>query len=108
MKTPNRYMLRWQIAIQEYRDNIKAGNIDKNADFLSRGELPNTCDNPSYVPPSSEPQFPIEEISITDVGTEFLEEVRESYKKDRNFHVLTSLLDKDFKDEALANSLEDI
>ncbi|MBW0585528.1 hypothetical protein O181_125243 [Austropuccinia psidii MF-1] len=39
-KTPNRHMLRWQIAIQEYRGNMtivhKAGNIHKNSDGLSR------------------------------------------------------------------------
>ncbi|MBW0574717.1 hypothetical protein O181_114432 [Austropuccinia psidii MF-1] len=39
MKTPNTHMLRWQIAIQEYRGNItivnKAGNIHKNGDGLS-------------------------------------------------------------------------
>ncbi|MBW0522407.1 hypothetical protein O181_062122 [Austropuccinia psidii MF-1] len=38
MKTPNRHMLRWQIAIQEYRGNMtivhKSGNIHKNADGL--------------------------------------------------------------------------
>ncbi|MBW0511576.1 hypothetical protein O181_051291 [Austropuccinia psidii MF-1] len=42
MKAPNRHMLRWQIAIQEYRGNIhivhKAGNIRKNAYRLSRWE----------------------------------------------------------------------
>ncbi|MBW0521659.1 hypothetical protein O181_061374 [Austropuccinia psidii MF-1] len=36
MKTPKRHMLRWQIAIQEYRGNItivhKDGNIKTNAD----------------------------------------------------------------------------
>ncbi|MBW0556192.1 hypothetical protein O181_095907 [Austropuccinia psidii MF-1] len=40
MKTTNRHMLRWQIAIQEYRGNMtifhEAGNIHKNADGLSR------------------------------------------------------------------------
>ncbi|MBW0552563.1 hypothetical protein O181_092278 [Austropuccinia psidii MF-1] len=40
MKTPNRHMLRWQIAIQEYRGNMtkvhKSGNIHENADGLSR------------------------------------------------------------------------
>ncbi|MBW0562549.1 hypothetical protein O181_102264 [Austropuccinia psidii MF-1] len=40
MKTLNRHMLRWQIAIQEYRGNTtivhKDGNIHKNADGLSR------------------------------------------------------------------------
>ncbi|MBW0544755.1 hypothetical protein O181_084470 [Austropuccinia psidii MF-1] len=112
IKTPNRHMLRWQIAIQEYRGNMtivhKAGNIHKNADGLSRWALPNTPDNPAYVPTSAEPQIPIEGINIMDVGTEFFEEVRESYKQDKNCHILTALLDKDCKDVALANSLDDI
>ncbi|MBW0541049.1 hypothetical protein O181_080764 [Austropuccinia psidii MF-1] len=47
----------------------KAGNIHKNADGLSRWELPNTSDNPAYVPTSAEPQIPIEVINITDMGT---------------------------------------
>ncbi|MBW0522062.1 hypothetical protein O181_061777 [Austropuccinia psidii MF-1] len=109
MKTPNRHMLRWKIAIQEYRGNItivhKAGNIHKNDDGLDRWELPNTPDNPAYFPTSAEPQIPIEGIDITDVGTESFEEVRQSYKQDKNFHILTSLLDKDCKDASLANSL---
>ncbi|MBW0494483.1 hypothetical protein O181_034198 [Austropuccinia psidii MF-1] len=105
-------MLRWQIALQEYRGNMtivhKAGNIHKNSDGLSRWELPNTPENPSYAPTSAEPQIPTEGINITDVGTEFFEEVRESYKKDKNCHILTALLDKYCKDVALANSLDDI
>ncbi|MBW0520721.1 hypothetical protein O181_060436 [Austropuccinia psidii MF-1] len=84
MKTPNRHMLRWQIAVQEYRGNInivnRARNIHKNADGLSIWELPNTSDNPAYVPANAEPQIPIEGINITDVGTKFFEEVRGSYK----------------------------
>ncbi|MBW0519925.1 hypothetical protein O181_059640 [Austropuccinia psidii MF-1] len=112
MKTPDRHMLRWQIAIQESRGNMailqRAENIHKNADGLSRWELTNTPDNPAYVPTSAEPQIPIKGIKLTDVGTEFFEEVRESNKKDKNFHILTSLLDKDCKDASLANSLDDI
>ncbi|MBW0564980.1 hypothetical protein O181_104695 [Austropuccinia psidii MF-1] len=54
MKTTNRHMLRWQIAIQEYRGNMtivhKDGSIHKNADGLSRWPLPNNIDNPAYVP----------------------------------------------------------
>ncbi|MBW0527526.1 hypothetical protein O181_067241 [Austropuccinia psidii MF-1] len=79
MKTPKRHMLRWHIAIQEYRGNMaivrKAGNIHKNADGLIRWELPNTPENTAYIPTISEPQTPIEGINITDVGTEFFEEV---------------------------------
>ncbi|MBW0581019.1 hypothetical protein O181_120734 [Austropuccinia psidii MF-1] len=73
----------------------KAGNIHKNADGLSRWALASTPDNPAYVPLEEEPQIPIEGINITDIGTEFFEEVRESYKQYKNFHILTSLLDKD-------------
>ncbi|MBW0530227.1 hypothetical protein O181_069942 [Austropuccinia psidii MF-1] len=112
MKTPNRHMLRWHIAIQEYRGDMtivhKAGNIYKNADGLSRLALPNAPDNPTYVPTGVEPQITIEGINITAVGTEFFEEVRESYKLDKNFHILTYVLDKDCKDAAVANSLDDI
>ncbi|MBW0511974.1 hypothetical protein O181_051689 [Austropuccinia psidii MF-1] len=86
----------------------KAGNIHKNADGLGRWKLPNMPDNPAYVPTSAEPQIPIEGINITDMGTEFFEEVRESYKQDKNCHILTSLLDKYCKDASLANSLDDI
>ncbi|MBW0573653.1 hypothetical protein O181_113368 [Austropuccinia psidii MF-1] len=86
----------------------KSGNIHNNADVLSRWALPKIPDNPGYVPTSAEPQIPIEGINITDVGTEFFEEVRESYKQYKNCHILTSLLDKDCKDVALANSLDDI
>ncbi|MBW0527573.1 hypothetical protein O181_067288 [Austropuccinia psidii MF-1] len=99
MRNSSRHMLRWQIVIQEYSSNIpivhKDGNIHKNADGLSRWELPNTPDNPSYVPTSAEPQIPILGINIMDFRTESVEEVRESYKQDTNFHILTSLLDKD-------------
>ncbi|MBW0514469.1 hypothetical protein O181_054184 [Austropuccinia psidii MF-1] len=63
MKNPNRHMLRWQIAIQEYRGNMnivnRAGNIHKNSDDLIRWELPNQPDNSAYVPTSAEPQIPI-------------------------------------------------
>ncbi|MBW0534445.1 hypothetical protein O181_074160 [Austropuccinia psidii MF-1] len=111
MKTPNRNMLRWQIAIQEYRGNMtivhKSGNIHKNSDGLSRWALANTPDNPAYVPLEAEPQILIEGINITDIGNEFFEEVRESYKKDKNFHILTSLLDKDCKDISSINALDE-
>ncbi|MBW0498538.1 hypothetical protein O181_038253 [Austropuccinia psidii MF-1] len=111
LKTPNRHMLRWQIAIQEYRGNmtivLKAGNIHKNAIGLSRWALANTPDNPDYVALEAEPQIPIEGIDITDIATQFFEEVRESYKKDKNCHILTSVLDKYCKDTSLVNALDE-
>ncbi|MBW0538597.1 hypothetical protein O181_078312 [Austropuccinia psidii MF-1] len=104
-------MLRWQIAIQEYGGNMtivhKAGNIHKHSDGLSRWALADIPDNPAYVPLEAEPPVPIEGINITDIGTEFFEEVRESYKQDKNCHILTSLLDKDCKVTSLVNALDD-
>ncbi|MBW0506320.1 hypothetical protein O181_046035 [Austropuccinia psidii MF-1] len=75
MKTLNRHMLRWQIAIQGYRGNMtipyKSGNIHKDSYGFSRLALPNTPEVHAYVPAPEEPQIPIEGINITDVGTEF-------------------------------------
>ncbi|MBW0550168.1 hypothetical protein O181_089883 [Austropuccinia psidii MF-1] len=105
-------MLRWQITIQEYRGKMtivhKAINIHRNSDVLNRWVLPNTPENPSYVPTGSEPQIPIEGINITNVGTGFFGEVGDSYKVDKNCHIVTSLLDKDCKYAALSKSLDDI
>ncbi|MBW0510475.1 hypothetical protein O181_050190 [Austropuccinia psidii MF-1] len=111
MKTPNRQMLRWQIAIQEYRGNMnivhKEGKIHKNSEGLSRWALVNTPDIPAHAPLEAEPQIPIEGVNITDIGTELFEEVRESYKEDKNCHIFTSLLDKDCKDTSLVNALDE-
>ncbi|MBW0576406.1 hypothetical protein O181_116121 [Austropuccinia psidii MF-1] len=52
MKTTNRHMLRWQIAIQDYSENItiiyKGGKIHTNADGLSRWPLDNIKSNRTY------------------------------------------------------------
>ncbi|MBW0479095.1 hypothetical protein O181_018810 [Austropuccinia psidii MF-1] len=110
MKTPNRHMLRWQIAIQEYRGNMsifhKDGNIHKNADGLRRWPLPKNMDNPADVPEEACPQIPIEGISVTDLNTTFFEEVRNSYTEDRNCSILYQLLTKDFKDHSLIHALD--
>ncbi|MBW0517455.1 hypothetical protein O181_057170 [Austropuccinia psidii MF-1] len=98
MKTSNRHMLRWQIAIQDYRGNItivhKDGNIDKHADGLRRLPLPNKIDNTSYLPEETSPQITIQGISATDLNTTFFEEVRNSYTEDTNFSILCQLLNK--------------
>ncbi|MBW0569258.1 hypothetical protein O181_108973 [Austropuccinia psidii MF-1] len=54
MKTTNKNMLRWQIAIQEYRGNMtiiyKEGKSHTNADGLRRWPLDNVKRNPAYDP----------------------------------------------------------
>ncbi|MBW0500891.1 hypothetical protein O181_040606 [Austropuccinia psidii MF-1] len=112
MKAPNRHMLRWKIAIQGYRGNMnivhKGGNINKNADGLRRWPLPNTIDNPVYIPEEASPHIPIEGISVTDVNTTFFEEVRSSYTQDRNCSILFQVATKYCKDKYLIHSLDEI
>ncbi|MBW0561396.1 hypothetical protein O181_101111 [Austropuccinia psidii MF-1] len=52
MKTTNRHILRWQIAIQEYRGKMtiiyKEGKSHTNADGLSRWPFDNVKRNPAY------------------------------------------------------------
>ncbi|MBW0475838.1 hypothetical protein O181_015553 [Austropuccinia psidii MF-1] len=54
MKTINRHILRWQIAIQEYRGNLtiiyKLGKSRTNSDSLSIWPLDNFKRNPPYDP----------------------------------------------------------
>ncbi|MBW0579991.1 hypothetical protein O181_119706 [Austropuccinia psidii MF-1] len=89
MKTPNRNMPRWQIAIQEYGGTMtivhKSGNLHKNSDGLSRWALAYIPENPAWVP---QEEHHIEGICVTDIGTEFFDKAKESYKMDINFHIL--------------------
>ncbi|MBW0556764.1 hypothetical protein O181_096479 [Austropuccinia psidii MF-1] len=112
IKTPNRNILRWKISIQEYSGNMtivhKDGNIQKNADELSRCSLPNDINNASYVPEEAFPQIPIEVISVTDLNTTFFEEVRNSYTQDNNCSILCQLLTKDSKEKYSIYALDEI
>lgn len=79
-KTANRHMLRWQIAIQEYRGNMTSihrdGVLHKNADSLSRWALPNDTNNPAYEPEELDRDMPIRGITFTDLADEFYEKVK--------------------------------
>ncbi|MBW0558707.1 hypothetical protein O181_098422 [Austropuccinia psidii MF-1] len=105
-------MLRWQIAIQEYRGNMtivhQDGNIHKNADGLRRWALPNNIDNPAYVSEEAFPQIPIEGISVTDLNTTFFGEVRDSHNHNKNCKILCQLLTKDCKENSLIYALDEI
>ncbi|MBW0481968.1 hypothetical protein O181_021683 [Austropuccinia psidii MF-1] len=67
MKTTNRHMLRWKIAIQEYRENMtiiyKEGKSHTNADGLIRWPLDNVKSNPAY-DPEVEAKIPIHFMEI--------------------------------------------
>ncbi|MBW0524481.1 hypothetical protein O181_064196 [Austropuccinia psidii MF-1] len=101
-------MLRWQIAIQEYRGNItivhEYGNIHKNADGISRWDLANTPENPGWVP---QKEHHVEGIFVTDIGTGFSNQAKEIYKMDNNNHILCQLLMKGCKYLSLPSKLDE-
>ncbi|MBW0494207.1 hypothetical protein O181_033922 [Austropuccinia psidii MF-1] len=102
-------MLRWQVSIQEYRGNMtiahKSGNIDENADGLSRWVLTNTPEYTAWVP---QEEHHIEGICVTDIGTELFSQVKESYKMDKNCLILCQNLMKDCKDPSISSKLDEI
>ncbi|MBW0501150.1 hypothetical protein O181_040865 [Austropuccinia psidii MF-1] len=82
----------------------KLANIHKNADGLSRWALANKPENPEWVP---QEEYHIEGICVADIGTEFFNEVKESYKMDKIFHILCQLLIKDCKNTSLSSKLDE-
>ncbi|MBW0555244.1 hypothetical protein O181_094959 [Austropuccinia psidii MF-1] len=102
-------MLRWKIAIQEYRGSIpivrKDGNIHKSADGLNRWALGNTPENPAWVPQEEHHR---EGIFVTDIHTEFFSQVKESYKMEKNCNFLYQLLMKDCKDPSISSKIDEI
>ncbi|MBW0515707.1 hypothetical protein O181_055422 [Austropuccinia psidii MF-1] len=105
-------MLSWQIAIHEDRGNMpivhKDGNINKNADGLSRWPLTSNIDNPAYVPEETSPQIPIEGISVTNLNTTFFEELKNSNTQVNHCRILCQFLTKDFKDNSLIHASDEI
>ncbi|MBW0589864.1 hypothetical protein O181_129579 [Austropuccinia psidii MF-1] len=83
----------------------KSGNIHINADGLSRWALENTPENPEWVP---QEEHHIEGICVTDIGTEFSNQVKERYKMDKTFHILCKFLMKDYKDPSLSSKLDEM
>ena len=132
MKTPNRHMLRWQIAIQEWRGSMtivhREGNIHKNADGLSRWSLTNNPDNPAWDGETAakimslfpinndednnacsieEDMYKINGIHFTEMEEEFWDEIKTSYQEDKNITTIINILQMKFKDDKLINSIEE-
>ncbi|CAH7670055.1 hypothetical protein PPACK8108_LOCUS4728 [Phakopsora pachyrhizi] len=91
------HMLRWQIAIQEYRGNMKIvhkeGSLHKNADGLSRWLLPNEPENPA-LNADEQAEIPIISMYVTDLEEEFLTKFREGHKTDKNTQIILNALEK--------------
>ncbi|MBW0556840.1 hypothetical protein O181_096555, partial [Austropuccinia psidii MF-1] len=81
----------------------KSGNIHKNSDGLSRWALANTPENTEWV---QQEEHHIEAICVTDIGTEFFNQVKEIYKMDKKCHILWQILMKYCKDPSLSSKLD--
>jgi len=108
METPNRHMLRWQLAIQEYRGRMsivhREGRAHANADVLSRWALPNDDSNPAAdLSPNPEPV--IHALSVCDLSDEFFNTILESYDSDPDFHRITRALADPTVDPAFVSSI---
>ncbi|MBW0531876.1 hypothetical protein O181_071591 [Austropuccinia psidii MF-1] len=82
----------------------KFENIHKNAEGLSRWALANPPENSAWVP---QEEHHIEGICVTDIRTEFFNQVEESYTINKNCHIVFQLLMKDFKDPSLSFKLDE-
>ena len=94
MKTPDRHIFRWQLAIQEYRGRMKishrAGKIHQNADLLSRYPLPNDDNNTGRV--EDVDIIEVFGLHVVDLASEFYKEVIGTYQKCKNLRTLFKIL----------------
>jgi hypothetical protein len=103
MSTPNRHMLRWQLAIQEYRNGMtivhRAGINHQNADGLSRSALPNTPLNPASS--DEEEILPvIHTIGVVDLDDAFFNIVKKGYAEDNGLFRVVEVLKVPSTDQA--------
>ncbi|GEM09729.1 retrotransposon polyprotein [Rhodotorula toruloides] len=103
MQSPSRHMLRWQLAVQEYRNfmtiRYRAGKANGAADGLSRCPLPNDESNPA-ADLSTEPDLRVQALSFAMLDDSFFDAIRVSYESDKDFHKIHLALrehDKDHK-----------
>jgi len=106
LKTPSRHMLRWQLAIQEYRNGMtlvhRAGKQNQIADALSRAALPNDTANPAADLTDeiekvsdndlSDNYLPISSIMLLSIHNELFEFIKDSYSKDPIFSIVYNCL----------------
>lgn len=103
MQSPSRHMLRWQLAVQEYRNFMKirhrAGKANGAADGLSRCPVPNDESNPA-ADLSTEPELRVQALSFAMLDDSFFDAIRQSYAADKDFskiHLALREYEKDHK-----------
>jgi hypothetical protein len=105
-------MMRWQIAIQEWRGSMSTithrdGQIHRNADGLSQWALPNDLDNPAYDEEELVREVPIMAIAISGLASEFWDAVETSYEADKNTACLVTLLKSKHAQQPLVEQMDE-
>ncbi|MBW0520427.1 hypothetical protein O181_060142 [Austropuccinia psidii MF-1] len=95
MKTTNRHMLRWPIAIQEYRGNMTIIYKEESG-TLDRGNTD-----------SEETETPILGISSSELHNEFFSAVPKSYANPKKCGILLQLLQQKYRSPELESQLEE-
>lgn len=103
MQSPSRHMLRWQLAVQEYRNFMtirhRAGKSNGAADGLSRCPLPNDESNPAS-DLSTEPELRVQALSFAMLDDSFFDAIRDSYSLDKDFSKIHRALREYEKDHS--------
>ncbi|MBW0583203.1 hypothetical protein O181_122918, partial [Austropuccinia psidii MF-1] len=118
MKTTNRHMLRWQIAIQEYRGNmiiiyreakipIHFIKIDEKKNFRISEWAPESGTFDSENTDSDGTETPILGRSSSELHNAFLSAVLKSYAKHKQCGILIQLLQQKYRSPELESQLEE-
>ncbi|MBW0584093.1 hypothetical protein O181_123808 [Austropuccinia psidii MF-1] len=118
MKTTNRHMPRWQIAIQEYRGNttiiykeakipIHFMEVDRRKNFRFSEWAPESGTLDSGNTYSEGTETPILGISSSELHNEFLSAVLKSYAKHKQCGILLQLLQQKYRSAELESQLEE-
>ncbi|MBW0523117.1 hypothetical protein O181_062832 [Austropuccinia psidii MF-1] len=108
MKTTNRHMLRWQIAIQEYRGNMTIiYKEDRRKNFRFSEWAPESGTLDSGNTDSEGTETPILGISSSELHNEFFSAVLKSYSKHKQCGILLQLLQQKYRSPELESQLEE-
>ncbi|MBW0545779.1 hypothetical protein O181_085494 [Austropuccinia psidii MF-1] len=123
MKTTSIHMLRWKIAVQEYRGNMtiiyKEGKRHTNEDGLIKWPLDNFISNPAYDPEapefgtpesdSTEPEgkeTPKLGIISSELHNEAFGSVPKTYAKHKHCSIMLQLLQQKYRSPEVESKLE--
>ncbi|MBW0578284.1 hypothetical protein O181_117999 [Austropuccinia psidii MF-1] len=108
METTNRHMLRWQIAIQEYRGNMTIiYKEDRRRSFRFCEWAPESGTLDSGNTDSEGIETPILGISSSELHNKFFSAVQKSYAKHKQCSILLQLLQQKYRSPELEAQLEE-